>query len=165
MSFPAQSYDPASAPQSTSEMPQMGQAQSIRLRRPGARPLVFNGTEMAMAMSFTPELPYWYEINIYRSEDQRFALAIRLFYQSETEEDTCQAWDFDSLVEVFDAIENYDAAKDVKVDLNGVASSAPSELTALALELRARTLAARANYSGLVGELFDEMDEAVQAHP
>jgi RPA family protein len=114
-----------------------------------------------MAMSFTPDLPYWYEINIYRTAEQRFVLAIRLFFQSETEEDTTQAWEFETMPEVFDAIEQYDAGQDVKVSLVDAPPAASAELAAMALELRARLHAARANFAGLVGELFEELEAAM----
>jgi hypothetical protein len=144
-------------------MPTLGKPQTYRLRRPGARPLIFSGAELAMAMNFTPELPYWYEINIYRTTGQRFVLAVRQFFQSETEEDTCQAWEFETLPEVFDAIEQYDPAKDIRVSMMDMAASAPAELTAMSLDLRAQVKAARANFSGLVGELFEELDRSLQA--
>ena len=145
------------------EMPTLGMPQDYRLRRPGARPLIFSGAELAMAMNFTPELPYWYEINIYRTSSQRFVLAIRQFFQSETEEDTCQAWEFETLAEVFDAIEQYDAAKDITVSMMEMNVSTPAELAAMSLDLRAQVTAARANFGGLVGELFEELDQSLQA--
>lgn len=132
--------------------------QQFRLRRPGARPVIFTGIELAMATSFTPELPYWHEINIYRTNDQRFIMALRLFFQSEDEEDTVQGWEFSDLPSLFDALEQYDASKDVKVAFKDFANASPAELTAMALELQAKIAAARAHFAGLVGELFEEMD-------
>lgn len=154
--------DPAAAQPAMAEHTPFSPAASHRIRRPGQRPLVFSGTELAMAMSFTPELPYWYEMNIYRTDTQRFVLIIRLFFQSETEEDFCQAWDFDTLMEVFDAVESYDAGKDVKLPSTASVAT-PAEMMAMALELRAKTLAARAHFKGLVGELFEELDAATPA--
>lgn len=162
MSHPVYAQDvPHQTP--PADMPMLGKPQTYRLRRPGLRPLIFSGAELAMAMNYTPELPYWYEINIYRTSGQGFVLAIRQFFQSETEEDTCQAWEFTTLPEIFDAIEQYDAAKDIKVSPVDLATSAPAELTAMSLDLRAQVKAARANFSGLVGELFEELDQSLQA--
>jgi hypothetical protein len=147
------------APAASAEMPGPNPSmQQYRIRRPGARPLIFSGIELAMAMSFTPELPYWYEINIYRTNDQRFVMAVRLFFQSETEDDTVQAWEFHDLPSLFDALEQYDASKDVKVAFKDLHAASPAELTAMALELRAQIAGAKANFAGLIGELFEEMD-------
>lgn len=139
-------------------------APRVRLARRGARPLSFAGHELAMAMSFTPGLPYWYEITIYRTSDQRYVLAIRQFFVSEQEKDTTDAWVFDTLPEVFDALEAYDAARDVIADHGGVhAGMAPAELAARALDLRARVEAARHHFASLLGELFAEIDGAAEA--
>lgn len=159
----AQNNHGASGNYGTSDMPTLGKPQSYRLRRPGARPLSFAGSEMAMAMNFTPELPYWYEINIYHTDSQRFVLAIRQFFQSEGDEDTCQAWEFETLPEVFDAVEQYDAAKDIRVSMTATPSIVPAELTMVSMDLRAQVTAARANFAGLVGELFEELDQALDA--
>lgn len=148
-------------PQSPPTMNSVGMASSYRIRRHGARPLVFAGTELAMAMSFTPGLPYWYEINVYRTDDQRFVLAIRLFFASEEEKDVVDAWSFSTLPELFDALEAYDAGRDVQVPaaLAGKTHSA-AELAAGALEIRARVAAARQHFASLVGELFSEIEAA-----
>lgn len=149
------------SPARPAEVPSLGSGAKYRLPRHGARPLVFSGTQLAMAMSFTPGLPYWYEINIYRTSEQRFVLAIRLFHVSEEMRDTVDSWDFDTLPEVFDALEGYDAGRDVIADVDGVHAALPAvELAARAMELRARIDAARQHFAGLVGELFAEMDSA-----
>ena len=136
----------------------------FRLPRRGARPLTFSGHELAMAMSFTPGLPYWYEITIYRTSDQRFVLGIRQFFVSEQEKDTSDAWLFDTLPEVLDALEVYDAGRDVVADVGGVHSRmAPAELAAQAMELRARVEGARHHFASLMGEFFAEMDGAAEA--
>lgn len=148
----------------SAEVPSVGICTPHRLPRQGARPLAFSGTELAMAMSFTPGLPYWYEITIYRTKDQRFVLGIKLFYVSEEEKDTSDGWIFDTLPEVFDALEAYDAGRDVIADLSAVSAQMPAvELAARALDLRSRVAAARHHFAGLVGELFAELDESAEA--
>jgi RPA family protein len=117
-----------------------------------------------MAMSFTPGLPYWYEINIYRTSEQRFVLAIRLFHVAEDQKDTVDAWAFDTLHEVFDALEAHDAGRDVIADVDTVqAECPPGELAVRAWELRARIEAARHHFAGLVGELLAEIDAVADA--
>lgn len=162
MTHPDYATDGAGAPHAAPAMPSQP-ALDYSIRRPGLRPLKFSGTELAMAMSYTPELPYWYEINVYRTNEQRFVLAVRLFYQSEDEQDTAKSWEFDSLPELFAGLERYDAADDIKVPMTTQAPSSVAGMLAMAMELRAQAAAAQANFDGLVGELLDEMDR-VAAH-
>lgn len=150
-----QAYAPGAA-----ETGSIGAANAYRIRRLGARPLVFSGTELAMAMSFTPELPYWYEINAYRTERQTFVLRIKHFRASETESDSCDAWEFETLADLFDAIEAYDAARDVRFDPARLAEAPAAELAGRAMALKAEVAAARAHFASLAGELFQEMEAA-----
>ncbi len=163
MDYSMSAADKAYSQQKPADMPSVGSATPFRIRRPGARPLVFRGTELAMAMSYTPEIPYWYELNIVRTEDQRFALMIRKFYQSEDEMDCGNAWMFDTLPEVFDAIEGYDAAQDVRIDLPDVSHMSAAEMAAMAMDMRARVGAARTHFASVVGELLSQIDEAMAA--
>lgn len=134
-------------------------ATSFRIKRLGARPLSFQGSELAMAMSFTPSIPYWYEVNIYRTVEQRFVLAVRLFFQSEHEQDVVRAWEFDSLADALDKMEAYDAAQDVRVTFDTSKPMVVAELTAKAMDLHASAAAARGHYSGLVGEFFYTLEQ------
>lgn len=128
-----------------------------RIKRIGGRPLVFDGTELAMAMSYTPSLPYWYEINIYRTSDQRFVTTVRQFYQSSDEQDTVRAWECETLDAAIDRLTGYDAAQDVKLSLDGIDPHASAaELAACAMSLRADIKGHRDHYASLIGEfLFD----------
>ncbi len=137
----------------------IGQPVSYRIVRSGARPVKFKGSELAMAMSFTPEIPYWYEINLYRTTSSEFVAAVRLFHQSEEKRDTVEAWSFKSLDEALAALEHYDAAMDVDVVLPEVGEEqCAAEIAARALELRARIESQRQHYRGLVGEVLYELD-------
>jgi hypothetical protein len=136
-------------------------ATRYRLRRMGGRPLEFSGIELGMAMSFSPLLPYWYEINLYHTREQSFVLAIRQFFQSETERDMVSAWTFETLGEALDALEAYDAAEDVRLTVEtDAAQMTAAELAACAMDLRARAKSARSHFSGLVGEFLHQMDMA-----
>ena len=137
----------------------IGQPSSYRIVRNGARPLKFSGSELAMAMSFTPEIPYWYEINLYRTTDSQFVAAVRLFHQSEEKRDTVEAWQFRSLDEALAAIEHYDAAQDIDFAMvDGLDELTGAEVAAHALELHARIRGQRQHYRGLVGEVLYELD-------
>lgn len=134
-----------------------GAAMNYRIKRAGARPLAFQGSELAMAMSYTPSLPYWYEINIYRTTDQRFAVAVKLFFQSADEQDTAQAWICDSIDEALDKIERYDAGQDVHLPPMPPVQS-PADLAVFAAQLQAAVSAARHHYASLVGEFFYDLE-------
>ncbi|MEM9425097.1 MAG: hypothetical protein AAGA06_00190 [Pseudomonadota bacterium] len=145
--------------ETTSAPRSVGQPQTYRIARVGARPLKFSGSELAMAMSFTPEIPFWYEINIYRTTEGDFVTAVRLFHQSEDRRDTAEAWRMATLEDALSALEHYDAGKDVDFALIEPGDClCASELGARALDLQARIMAQRKHYGGLVGEVLYELD-------
>ncbi len=144
---------------SSSPVQDFGTTGTFRLRRLGARPLVVSGTELGMAMSFTPELPYWFEVNLYRVSDGSFAVAVKQFFQSSEENDLARAWTAQSLDEACSILEGFDPAHDVPVRvslLDGEMSAA--EMEAAAFDLRAQVEAARTHYRSLIGEFFYGMD-------
>ena len=129
------------------------------IKRMGGRPIVFEGSELAMAMSFSPAVPFWYEINLYRTKDQQFVATVRLFFQSAEKEDTVRGWECSSLEEAIEKLMHYDAADDVRLSPNlaeGVATSA--ELAAGAMELRAQIKAHRNHYASLIGEFLYDLE-------
>jgi hypothetical protein len=133
----------------------------FRIKCLGQRPLQFRGQELGMAMSFAPDLPYWYEINLFRTVDRSFVLTVKQFFQSADERDTVRAWTFTSLDDAIDKIESYDAADDLRVALPRPGGQTAVDLAASALEFRAQAEAARNHFKGLVGEFLYELDEAV----
>jgi len=135
-------------------------AQSHRIKRMGSRPVSFEGSELAMAMSFSPNLPYWYEINLYRTNDQRFVAAIRLFFVSDKEEDRVQAWEFGDLDEALEKLIQYDAGADVHLGFgfDTTAAAVPAELAAYAMELRAQVADHRHHYQSLIGEFLYDLE-------
>ena len=145
---------------SSNEMSYVGSAVLHRIPQKGGRPNVFEGTELAMAMSFTPGMPYWYEINIYRTSDQRFVVAIRKFFQSETEKDLHNSWSFSNIAEAVDHIEHYDPSNDLRIPMLDMDTASAAELASMAMSLKAEVEAARLHYAGLVGELFAEVESA-----
>lgn len=158
MNFPMQSPE---VPARDAEVAFMGGSNFVLPQR-GRRPLAFVGTEIAMATSFTPAIPYWYEINIYRSRDDQFIVAIRKFFQSEAIDDVVEAWTFPSIEHVFFHIEGYDPATDIPVPSQSFDSMAPAELSAVAMQTMAQIEEARTHFSGLVGEILYEIDSSDQ---
>ncbi|MEM7520402.1 MAG: hypothetical protein AAF307_05130 [Pseudomonadota bacterium] len=138
----------------------LGAGVTYRLPQPGGRPNVFQGAELAMAMSFTPGLPYWYEINLYRTAEQGFVVAIRTFFQSEEEVDFVKSWSFSSIHEALAMVETYDPSIDVHVPAVDMSAASPADLAATALALKAEVESRRAHYAGLVGEMLAEIEAA-----
>lgn len=133
----------------------------FRLKRHGQRPLMFRGAELGMAMSFDPDVPYWYEINLYRTADRSFVVAIRQFFQSEDERDVVKAWTFATLGDALDHIEAYDAGADVRLKTRRTpVHGAAVDLAAASLDLRAQVETARAHYRNLVAEFLYDLDQA-----
>lgn len=134
-------------------------AMNYSIKRIGARPLSFQGSELGMAMSYTPSIPYWYEINIYKSVDQTFVLAIRLFHQSKDETNTVRAWECETLPDALDKMEQYDASQDVKIAMLASPNKMSlAELAAASLDLRAQIQAAKSHYASLIGEFFYDLE-------
>lgn len=151
---------PMQAPDQSADVTSVATSYTYRLPRSGGRPLVFQGTELAMAMSFTPEIPFWYEINLYRTQEQSFVVAIRLFYQSETETDVVTSWEFPNLDAALTHIEGYDAGADIRMPQLETGDMVAAEMAATALQTKAEIAAARHHFKGLVGELFVEIEAA-----
>ncbi len=134
-------------------------AMPYKIKRAGGRPLSFNGSELAMAMSYTSAIPYWYEINLYRTAEQAFVTAVRLFHQSEDLQDTVRAWETNSLDEAIEKLITYDAAGDVPLGVEfNVSLAAASEMGALALQMMAQIADARHHYGSLVGEFLHDLE-------
>lgn len=142
------------APQSISPT-----AMRYRIKRNGGRPLVFDGSELAMAMSYSSDISFWYEINFYRTVEQGFVTAVRIFHQSEDRQDTVTAWEADTLDEAIAQLTAYDAAQDVHIPVDlDLPSLAPAETAALGLQLNARVAEHRKHFQYLVGEFLYDLE-------
>lgn len=153
------SFQDVSAPEMTDmDMPAM--EMTYTLKRVGARPLEFTGTELGMAMSFHPEEPWWYEFNLFQSSGG-YVLAVKRFHVSDDETDYCRAWEFGDLESAMSALETYDAAQDVPVARHlPKADASAAELAAAAMRLKAEIADTRAHFASLVGEFLHDLDEA-----
>lgn len=127
------------------------------IKRKGARPIRFEGLEIAMSMSFSAKLSYWYEVNLYKTSEYRYVSAVRLFHQSSDLADTVVAEEHDNLDIAVQFLVEYDAAQDVQVTSNSdFSSEIPAELAATALSLISRIHEMRTHYRALVGEFLFE---------
>jgi hypothetical protein len=141
--------------------PSLGQPNmQFHIKRIGGRPLRFEGIELAMAMSYTPQVPFWYEINLYRSMEQNFIATVRLFHQSQDMQDTVRAWEVGTIDEAIKKLTDFDAAHDVPVQLDcDYTKVAAAVAASTALQMLANISEARTHYKSLVGEfLFDLHD-------
>lgn len=134
--------------------------QSFCLRQHGLRPMRFMGSELCMAMNYSASQPYWHEINVYRTVEQTFVVAVRVFFASETEEDGARAWSCESFGEVLDKLEAYDAAQDLHIALPDAEDErAFADLAADAAELRSHVALARQRFGSLVGQVLYELEQ------
>ncbi|MEO1678542.1 MAG: hypothetical protein AAFU80_10325 [Pseudomonadota bacterium] len=151
-------HAPHTAPQ---DLPIGMGPQSFHIRRLGGRPLRFRGVELAMAMGFSPEHAFWYEINVYRKLQGAYAVAVRLFHSATDEQDVVQAWPCDGLGDVLETLERYDATQDVTVSVDPTDPDlSAAELAAHALDLRARTEIHKRAYAAVLGDLLHQLDDA-----
>ncbi|MGF1444962.1 MAG: hypothetical protein ACFBRM_02045 [Pikeienuella sp.] len=137
------------------------QATAFKIMRSGAKPLNFEGIELCMAMSYVPGAPYWYEINLYRTTEQRFVAAVRIFFRSEDERDRARAWEVETFDAALDKLEAYDASEDIRVQMFADETQAsPAELAAHGFSLMAKAQAAQHQYGGLLGEILYELENS-----
>ncbi len=134
-------------------------ASLISLKRVGQKPLTFHGVETAMAMSFMPGAPSWYEITLYKAADGRIIAAVKLFHRDEDAADLCRAWEFGEIGAAVSHLEAFDPAADIRVDVepDDPSLSLP-EMAAHALALRAKAAEARRQYRTILGELLHDIE-------
>ncbi len=132
---------------------------SITLRRTGGRPVRFSGIELCTAMSFGPGAPFWYELNIFRTSNQKFVVDVRHFTKRDGDKDRFTVFTVDTFDDAMHLLETYDAAVDIRVDLPVDDDSVPlAELGLHAASLRLRIGEARRQFRQLVGEILYELD-------
>lgn len=137
-----------------------GTAAAVTLKRLGQRPLVFDGVELCMAMSYVPGAPMWFEINVFRTGAGAFVLCVKHFHRDEDERDISRAWECPDFETVMTTLETYDPAHDLRADVDvETAGMAPGDLAAKALAIRAQLGEARRQYASLVGEILHDLDQ------
>ncbi len=146
------------APMQMPETESFPMPSAVRLKRMGERPMEFTGEELCFAMSYVPSAPFWFEINVWRRSEGDFVTAVKLFYRDSDRIDVCRAWTSDDFEAVMDALESYDAARDLDADVNLNADMPLVDLTAAAMTLRAWAADARRQYGSLVGQILDELE-------
>lgn len=129
------------------------------LRRTGKRPYAFNGKVLATVCGVTPALPYWYEINVYRTVIDTFVCDTRLFNKSPDLPDLFRVMEADTLDAAFDHLEAYDAAFDLgSVDELGRPGQSPADLALGIARLQMRADAIRAHYASVVADMLKALE-------
>jgi hypothetical protein len=130
----------------------------VTLRRNGARPISFTGSEIASSSSFSAGQSLWYQIHLYKTNENSFIAAIQMGAQSGLEHSSYSAYTCSNLEELVNVLENYDAAHDISanIDLEGDISAA--ELALEAASLRLKIEEARRQYGEVVGEVLCKID-------
>lgn len=132
----------------------------VSLRRTGLRPLAFNGTTIVMASGISPDLPFWYELNVHRTDTDGFVSDIRLFGKPANSSDIFRVTEHDTLAEVFDLFEAYDSSADLAAtpDLPSTASHAALALHRASLRMRVNQITD--HYRALVGGFLAKLETA-----
>ncbi|MEM6942182.1 MAG: hypothetical protein AAF565_00330 [Pseudomonadota bacterium] len=135
------------------------ETESYWLQRTGRRPLAFSGSELCMAMSYVPGSRFWYEVNIYRASEGGFVVRVDMRSKAEGDIEMHDAWECPSFGEVMDSLEAYDAANDIRIDIDpDDPDLSAADMAAHALAIRARAEDARRQFRSLVGELLHELE-------
>jgi hypothetical protein len=133
----------------------------MRLRRTGARPLTFVGTEICSATSHAIGPSLWCEINLHATDQDRFVADIRMFFKSENIADVFTVHEADSIDEAVSILEAFDPASHLVVDLAVGNLEVPAiEIALKAAELRLRLEEARGQYRDLLGEVLYDLEAA-----
>ena len=149
----ANNVEPMPAP--VSGFAQLGK---VSLPRTGQRPLVFEGEEIVSATSCAPGPRFWYEINLYRRQDNSLVVNICWFGKPNDLKDRFRAFPVDSLDEVAHVLETYDPALDIHADIPAHDDQVPVSLIALqAAMIRMQIDEARRQFADLAGEILHQL--------
>jgi len=131
-----------------------------KLRRSGQLPYIFQPLgEIGFATSYTPQLPFWYELNLWFSDEQKYVLNIRRFAKSDQERDSHIVKVASSTEEVLSAIESYDPLADITVSIDFSKPMTLAEISLYGIELCGNIEIARKQYHDVVSEMFFCMSE------
>ncbi len=147
-----------SSGQPMSLAPAMG-LRTITLRRTGARPFRFQGTELSNAVGWAEKLTIWHEINLFRTNTGKIVVDIRVFRKAPGERDVFRVSECDSIEEAIGILETYDPIQDILVDvpLDDTTVSV-AELSLSGVVLRQRIEQTRRQYDALLGDLLHEIE-------
>jgi hypothetical protein len=148
----------AGIPSPPSTTPAIGEGGYL-LRQSGGKPLRIRGELLAECTSRTPAAPTWQELQIFRCDDGKVALALRTCRDNRSESDVFHAHLFDSLEQALAWLQSFDPAADLFADLD----ASDRRISATEIALRAASLRQRADwvemqYRSMIGELLFQFD-------
>ena len=141
-------------------MDQVGlDAQVLTLKRSGERPLRFRGYEVCCASSHRSGPPFWYEINVFRTTEDRFFADVRLYQKSDAFKERFTVFEASSFEMAIDALRSYDPVCDIPVAPFFDGDVAPVEIALQAARLRLMMEEARSQYRDLIGDVLAQIDD------
>lgn len=129
--------------------------QEITLQVSGGKPLRIEGLMIAEATSWSPSVPAWHELAIYRTTGTECAASVRTLKKTVGETDVHRAELFATVDDALDWLEAFDPISDLSPGF--VASDrriSTAEIALLSAALRQQADAVTRQWRGLVGELL-----------
>jgi hypothetical protein len=128
------------------------------LRRTGLRPYAFNGVLVAMVSGITPALPYWYELNVYRTVLGTYVSDVRLFQKDSDRSDLFRVEEHADLDAVMSYFESYDPADDLQPAAQVMDQSTSNTRLALAAaRLQMEVNQISDHYKALIGTFLQDL--------
>lgn len=129
------------------------------LRRTGQRPYAFNGLTLATICGVTPVLPFWYELNLFRTVIGSYVCNVRLFNKGE-DADVFRASEHEDLEAACAYFEDYDPTGDLAASPDELSLDAPGvKLSLQAARLQLRINRITEHYRATAGELLYALDK------
>jgi hypothetical protein len=164
-SLPPEMNEPTPAPVAASQADRMRDlaermAPTHVLRHTGQRPFTFKGEILATVSGINQVLPYWYEINVYRTVPGAYVSDIRLFGKAVDSADLFRVAEHGDVEALQDYLEGYDPCCDLPPARPfDAASMSSAALTLRALELQAEMRLITDHYRATVGALLNAVPD------
>ncbi|WP_375382035.1 hypothetical protein [uncultured Sphingomonas sp.] len=129
------------------------------LKRTGQRSFAFNGQILGTVCGIDQVLPYWYEINVYRTVLGTYISDIRLFGKGAEATDLFRVTEHDAMDAVQNYLEHYDPSCDLPPVRYDATSQSAAALTLRAIEVRAELQRIADHYHVTVGALLTALPD------
>jgi hypothetical protein len=129
--------------------------QEITLRVSGGKPLRFDGLMMIEATSWSPSVPTWHEVALYRTAGTEWAASVRVLKKPIGETDIHHAELFVSVDDALNWLEAFDPIADLSPNFDASDRRvSTAEIALLSASLRQHADAVTKQWRGLIGELL-----------
>ena len=129
------------------------------LRHTGYRPVAFNGQVLATVCGVDQVLPYWYEINVYRTVLGAYVSDIRLFSKGVDAPDLFRVAEHEDPDGLHAYLEAYDPCGDLPPIRYDEAATSAAALTLRAIEVQAEMRRITDHYRVTVGALLNALPD------